>query len=205
MMDIEEMMQEKDEIAEMLELDDDSEEAISRFFKLWPDIKEYMQSLTETDETGIVIKPALEYVDAENDGYDYFLFNLLSDVETALCCKEHAEDHLKFCREILDLIDTEAEESFFENCETGVGTALSYLGSKEESNAYFDKLLQKEPKPNYISSALQAAMFEEDYERLKMLIDTYVHSRLFKPEDKWIDEVAAEAEEEMKQNMKADD
>ena len=156
-----------------------TQDQVEQFFELWPGIQDAIRGLVVTDASGNARKPAMEEVEVLTDEYELdSMYNFLSDVETVLCAPQYAERHLQFCREVLDLVDPDAEDTFVENYETGIGSALGDLGRKAEAKAHFDSLLKKAAKSNYVSVAMWTAHNTQDKEWLSQIIETYVKSKM---------------------------
>ena len=171
----EELLKQLSVIEEAFFNEEATEENVEAFFDLWPEIQDAIRGLGSTDADGTYHKPEITDVEAlnEDDTLDS-VYNLLGDVETTLCQKEYAEQHLQYCRELLDLIDQTADSGFFEQYETGIGKALVDLGRNDEAKAYFESLLKKGPKANYISNAMWAARDMNDTEWLKEIVNEHL-------------------------------
>ena len=175
----EELLEQLSELEEVFMNEEASPEDVATFFDLWPEIREAIQGLGTTDADGTYHKPAITEVEALNeDEVIDSVYNLLSDVESTLCQEEYAEQHLQFCREMMDLINTNSDSGFFEQYETGIGKALLDLGQKEEAKAHLGSLLQKEPKANYISNALWAAYDMKDAKWLSSIYTEYMEGKI---------------------------
>ncbi len=171
----EELLEQLSELEEVFMNEEASPEDVATFFDLWPEIREAIQGLGTTDGNGTYHKPAITEIEALNeDEVIDSVYNLLSDVESTLCQEEYAEQHLQFCREMMELIDTNSDSGFFEQYETGIGKALLDLGQKEEAKMYLESLLQKGPKANYISNALWAAFEMKDTKWLSSIYTEYL-------------------------------
>ncbi len=174
----EDQMEQLRELEEYFMDEEAAPEHVEQFFGLWPGIQDSIRGLANTDASGNTRKPAMEEVEELTDEYELdSMYNLLSDVETTLCQPQYAERHLQFCKEVLDLVDPDAEDTFVENYETGIGSALGDLGRKEEAKAHFEALLKKAVKSNYVSVAMWTAHNIKDKEWLSQIIETYVKSK----------------------------
>jgi len=175
----EELLEQLSELEEVFMNEEASSEDVVTFFDLWPEIMDAIRGLGTTDADGTYHKPAITEVEALNeDEVIDSVYNLLSDVESTLCQEEYAEQHLQFCREMMDLINTNSDSGFFEQYETGIGKALLDLGQKEEAKAHLGSLLQKEPKANYISNALWAAYDMKDAKWLSSIYTEYMEGKI---------------------------
>ena len=171
----EELLKQLSVIEEAFFEDEVTEEDLDAFFDLWPEIREAIRGLGSNDPDGTYHKPEITEVEGlnEDDTLDS-VYNLLSDVEMALCQEAYAEQHLQYCRELLDLIDQTGDSGFFEQYETGVGKALVQLGRFDEVKAYFESLLKKGPTANYVANAIWAAYAMNDAAWMKKIVDEHV-------------------------------
>ena len=161
------------------------------FLDLWPSIKEMIYSIGNFDPDGTYHKPAITEVESLIEDSDLdSMYNLLSDVETTLCQPRYAEQHIRFCEELLELIDKDADSSFYEQYETGIAKGLVDLGRYDEAKEYYESLLKKALKANYLSNAIWAASDMEDGEWLKKIVGTYVTGKKLPEQNEEIQELA---------------
>ncbi len=179
----EELLEQLYDLEEVLLEDAASPEDIETFFDLWPEIMEAIKGIGKTDPDGTYHKPEITDIEelTEDNNLDS-MYNLLSDVETTLCRKEYAEEHLRFCREVLELINTDGDRGFFDQYETGIARALVDLGRYYEAKVYYESLLKKEVRYNYICNAIMAAYDMKDGEWMKAIVGKYVTGKTL-PED----------------------
>ncbi len=179
----EELVEQLYDLEEVFIEDEASSEDIEAFFDLWPEIMEAIKGLGYTDPDGIYHKPDITDVEELTDDNNLdSMYNLLSDVEMTLCQTAYAVEHLRFCREVLELISTDGDRGFFDQYETGVGKALVDLGRYDEAKSYYESLLKNEVRYNYICNALWSAYEMKDADWMRSIIDTYVTGKTI-PED----------------------
>lgn len=104
------------------------------WLRAWEIVKELVKNAD--------IKPSVSDLDEATD-YEYDLMAWLEDMEMELYSAGEHEKRLRFCREILELLDWEYDD--YGGYKMAIGESLYALGQADEGEVYFKEWMEEEP------------------------------------------------------------
>ena len=115
----------------------DYQKYVRAYDELWTAVKDQI-TRTFPDR-----KPKTSEISSKEAGYTTYFNNILQDIDDALQNQKEYDKRAAFCRDVLDLFDLEDPGSYQHmNFACGVGESLSDAGHIQESDAYYEKIME---------------------------------------------------------------
>lgn len=173
-----------DILVENISYDDDvtyEEGLVKLYDEHWDKVKECIRrDYFATNDNGEVVKPNLDKICNLSGDSHMLLRDYLQDLEMELHnCKRH-NDRASFARDCLELFDMEEQGEkmslTFMNFTLAVGEALNDAGKTAESDAYYEKILEKYPDCGYmIANYIMVLEERGEHDKAKELLEAHIN------------------------------